>query len=444
MRRAVVAAAGLVLVVAGCGGRSTTPGPAGGASVAPASSAFFLRVRTRTAQDWRVLAQLFPREAATFDGLRSALGPETDVVALDDQTLVALTQPPDRARLDSVLAKESPPLVSEEVGDWRAVARTRAAIDRLKRARNGGSLAGSDTYQEATRELPAAAVATLYANGAAVTQVVDRRQKRGVGPIPGLGRVEWTAAALTRRANGLGVTLRVKGDELQPRPYTAELPSQVPAPVTLLVDAKGLDRTLDQLKRLPALATSKNPIVQALRTGVLDDAISLFRNESALYVRPLPGGPEYTLIVKVDDESAADAIVDRLVVLAGAVSQQVPKHQTIAGVETTMLALGKTTVYYAVFDGKLVATTASSGIRGLRHTGRRLIETPGWHAAIATAGLPDRTAGLAYADVSQALPLVLALVGAKGQMRVPPLGRSLLYATVDGSVLTVRGFLALR
>jgi Protein of unknown function (DUF3352) len=412
--------------------------------VAPASSELFLRLRTRSARDWRVLARVFPREAATFERLRPALGPETDMVALDGQTLLALTQPAAPAQLDSLLAKQRPPLVSEEVGDWRVVARTRATIDRLKRARNGGSLAASDTYQEATSELPPGALATFYADGGAVTRALDRGLKTGTGPIPGLGRIEWAAAALTARAGGLAVNVRVKGDEIEAAPYTAELPSQVPSPVTLLVDAKGLDRTLDELKGLPSVATSRNPVVQALRTGILDDAIALFRNEAALYVRQLPDGPEYTLVVKIEDEAAADAVVDRLVTLVGAATQTVPKHQTIAGIDATMIAIGKTRVYYAVFDGKLVATTAPSGIRGLRGTGARLVGTQAWRAAVAAAGLPDQTAGLVYADVQHALPLLQALFGGTPQTPAPPFGRGLLYASVDGSVLTVRGFLSLR
>lgn len=389
-----------------------------------------------------MLTRLFPRAASMLGRVRGALGPETDVVALDEKTLLALTQPADTARLTAALAKERPQLVSEEVGDWRVIARDRATIDRLKRARNGGSLVGSDAYRDATAGLPSSALATFYADGGALPHVGDRRA--AAAPIPGLGHVSWAAGAFSRRRGGVDVQLRVRGDELAVRPYTAELPAQVPTPVTLLVDEQGLDRLLDELKRSPALAASKNPVVQALRTGLLDDAVALFRNEAALYVRPLPGRPEYTLVLTVDDEAAADAVVDRLVTLVSAATQQVPKHETIAGVDATSLTFGRTTAYYAIFDGKLVATTEPSGIRGLRGSGPRLVDSAAWRAAAAAASLPDKTAGLAYADVQRALPLVEALLGAKRQATATPFGRGLLYASVDGSVLTVRGFLALR
>jgi hypothetical protein len=445
VRRAIVAAA-LVLIAAGCGGKTVSPGPSGGASVAPASTAFFLRVRTDDAAPWKLLASLLPAGRPTLDSLRGVLGPETDILTLGpgEQGLVVLTQPPDPARLDSLLAKHDPPLVSEQVGDWRVVAGDRATIDRLKRARNDGSLTGSDAYREATRNLPANAIARFYADGTAVQRELDSRLKTGSGPIPGVGRVSWSAGALTPRPGGLGVIVRVKGDEIEPGPYTAGLPAVIPTPVTFVVDAKGLDRTLEELKRSPALGARGGPLVKALQSGVLDDAVALFKNEAAFYARSLPGGPEYTLVVKVDDEAAAETIVDRLAILVGALTQKVPTHQTIAGVDTTKLTLGKTTVYYAVFDGKLVATTAPSGIRGFRGTAPRLADAPAWRAVAQAAGLPDQTAGIAYADLKRALPLLASLAGMKRGTHLPPLGNALLYATVDGSVLSISGFVGLR
>jgi Protein of unknown function (DUF3352) len=445
VRRALAVSA-LVLLAAGCGGRTSAPGPSGGASVAPASTALLVRVRTNDAAQWRTLARLLPENLPTLESLRGALGPETDVLALtgDEETPVVLTQPPNPAKLDSLLAKHDPPLVSEEVAEWLVVAPDRATIDRLKRARNAGSLVDTDAYKEATRDLSAPALVTFYADGAAATRALDRRLKTGLGPVPGLGRVGWIAGSLARRPDGLAVRLRVKGDEIEPSPYKAELPAEIPTPVTLFVDAKGLDRTLDELKRSPALADRGGLLVKTLESGALDDVIDLFRNEAAFYARRLPSGPELTLVVKVDDEAAADAAVDRLVILLGAVTQKVPQHQTIAGVDATKLTIGKMNVYYAVFDGMLVATTARSGIRGLVNTGPRLAASPAWTAAATAASLPDETAGLAYADVKHALPLIESFAHTRRQRKLSQFGKALLYATVDGPVLSVSGSVALR
>jgi hypothetical protein len=277
-----------------------------------------------------------------------------------------------------------------------------------------------------------------------VTAEASRHAKTEIGPIPGVGRVSWLAGSVSPATGGLTAQLRLKGDELEPFEYTAELPAQTPAPVSLFVDAKGLNATLDELRRSPLLTGQIGTIAKALG-GVLDDAIGLFKGESAFYVRPLPGGPEYTLVVQVDDEVAAGAVLDHLATLASAFSQTLPQHSIVSGVPVTKLVVQKTTVYYATFDGHVVLTSAPSGIRGLVLDGPKLTDTQGWKSASAAAGLPEQTAGIVYGDAETALSL-LAKVGGSSTS-VPkdlPLRTGLAYATVDGSVLTVNGFVGVR
>ncbi len=452
MRRALALLA-TVVVLAGCGSKASGPGPSGGASVAPASTALLVRANTDFASArWQALAPLLRLSGAklpSLAALRGALGPETDALALrpediDGNALVGLTQPADPAKLETLLAKHTPPLVSEEVADWRVVAADRATIDRLKRARNEGSLAGSSTYKEATSGLPADALASVYLDGTAFTHELDRRAKTGLGPVPGIGRVSWVAGAVVSRPGGLDVQLRLKGDEIEASPFTAALPAEVPTPVSVFVDAKGLDRTLDELKRSPELADRLGTIGKALGSGVLDDVIGLFKGEAAVYARPLPKGPEYTLVVKVEDEIAAKDTLDRLATLAGAAGQAVPAHLQVGGVDVTKITVGTTTLYDAVFGGKVVVSSAASGIRGLLGPAPRLAASPRWQAATQAAGMPDETAGIFYADLHRALPLLETLAGAKPATTQLPLGTSLLWASVDGSVLTVRGFVSVR
>ena len=162
----------------------------------------------------------------------------------------------------------------------------------------------------------------------------------------------------------------------------------MPTPVSLFVDEKGLDATLDEIKRSPALTAQLGSVAKLLGSGLLDDAIALFRGEAALYVRPLPKGPEYTLVVKVEDEDRANQVLDRLTTLAGAASQALPEHPRIEGVLATKLTVAKTTLYYGVFDGKVVVTTQPSGIRGLVRQGPRLADSPGWQDGGAGGAAP--------------------------------------------------------
>jgi hypothetical protein len=457
MRRAVVASAAAAAVLAAGCGSSSTSGPSGGASVAPSSTAVFARIDSDLqSSQWQALApllQLLPSGTADMlpglDALKGALGPETDAAALsaadlDAEKIVGLTQPESTATLETLLAKHDPPLVSENIGGWQVVAADRETIDRFKRARNEGSLAANSSYRAATAGLPAQALATVYVDGSALTTEVDRRAQTGLGPIPGVGRVSWLAGAVSPAPGGLQAQLRLKGDEIEPFEYTAELPAQVPAPVSLFVDAKGLNATLDELRRSPALTGELATVAKTLG-GLLDDVIRLFEGEAAFYVRPLPAGPEYTLVVQVADEAAAAGTLGRLATLAGALSQALPEHLVVQGVPVTKLVVDTTTLYYAVFDGHVVITSAPSGIRGLVRTGPRLADTPGWKTAAAAAGLPAETAGIAYGDAGQALPLLAKLTGSTAKTdAAAPLHTGLAYLTVAGSVLSANGFVAVR
>ena len=235
--------------------------------------------------------------------------------------------------------------------------------------------------------------------------------------------------------------MRVKADEIEAAQYTPELPAEVPAGAALFADARGLDATLDELRRSPALSDRLGAVAKALG-GLLDDAIGLFKGEAALYVRRTAGGPEATLVIKVSDQASAEATVERLVTLAGALGQRPPESLRIAGVPATRFVLGKRTYYDAVFGGKVVVTTAKSGIRGLLAPSPRLAGSSAWRSATSLAAMPDDVAGIVYADVPRLRPLV-ARLGAPAPLPAE-LGRLLLFGSVDADVLSVRGFAAFR
>lgn len=439
VRRALPLLALAVLLPA-CGSSPPKAGPAGGAEVAPASTQRFARLSTadKTSRLFRFLAGL------TGETLPAGVGPEVDAATLGSAGLtVALTQPADRAQLQTSLAKQG--IVSEPVENWTVIARNRRAIDRFKAARNDGTLDADQAYQDATSGLPQPSLASVYLTGDAFTKAAGGLLKTSFGPVPGVGRVDWAALSLTSEPGGVGVHGRLKGDELEVSNYTAELPAEVPTPVSLLVDEKGLDATLGEVKRSPGLTKRLGAIGTALASGLLDDLVNLFRGEAALYARPLPDGPEYTLLLKVDDESRANQVLDGLTTLAGAASQSLPAHPSIAGILATKATLGSTTLYYAVVDGKVVVSTKPSGIRGVAMQGPRLAESPRWTAAADSAQLPDQTSGILYADFARSLPLLETLLGATPTPAEEiPFGDGMLWTTVDGSVLTVGGHVAVR
>jgi uncharacterized protein DUF3352 len=328
------------------------------------------------------------------------------------------------------------------------IADNRATIDRFKTARNEGTLAGSEPYKEATAALPGDALATLYMNGTVLTRAIDKRAKTGVGPVPGLGRIGWLSGAVTAKEHGFGLDLRLKGDEIEAKPFPAELPGQVPAGVSFFVDFKGLDAFLDELRRNPELSKQLGSAEQALG-GLLDELIALFKDEGAFYIRQQATGSEYTFVLKVADEPGAAATLEKLATLLGALAQKVPETVDVAGVSAKKLAVGKTEVYYAVFDGKLVVTNAESGIEGLKLGGERLAASRAWQDAAAAAEMPDTTAGILYADVQRVVPLLEGLSKNKAfspsvERNLAPLGTALVFGSVDGNVASVKGIVSVR
>jgi hypothetical protein len=473
--RKLLALAAVAALVAGCGSSSgsrqsatSSSSSSGGAAVAPLSTQFLLRLNTAFASpQWAAfdaLLRRFPDGAklySSFAGrgvdferdVKPALGPETDVLALTAQDLdksvfLGLTQPRNEARLEALLAKDTAPAVSEQIADWRVIADDRATIDRFKRGRNAGSLSASAAYKEALEGLPPDALATLYMNGAALTRAIDKQAKTGAGPVPGVGRISWLSGALTAKEKGLGIDLRLKGDEITALRFSPALPAEVPAGVSLFVDLKGLDVALEALRRNPQVSKQLGSAEQALG-GLLDEVIALFKNEAAFYVRQRGASDEHTLVLKVGDEQGAAATLDKLATLLGALAQKPPEAVTVAGVPAKKLLVGKTTVYYAVFDGKLVVTDAESGVEGLKAGGQRLADSQAWRGAAAAAGMPETTAGIVYADVQRVVPLLERLsknkaFSPRARRNLAPLGTALVFGSVDGSIASLKGFVSVR
>src|SRR5262249_45369379 len=234
-------------------------------------------------------------------------------------------------------------------------------------------------------------------------------------------------------------------------PVKSELAAQVPADVSLFVDLKGLDAALEEAKRSPSLQKQLGPAANALG-GLLDEVIGLFKGETAITVRDGADGTEYTLVVKVEDEAAASATLDKLATLVGAFAQKAPENVQVAGVTAKKLTLVRTSVYYAIFDGKLVVTNAEGGIEGVKE-GPRLADSQAYKDAVKAAGVPDETTGIVYADVPKLVPVIdkLARSGKNGKPLSPEAKRNLealstaiLYGALDGDVLTLKGFASVR
>ena len=154
----------------GCGEQNAASGPAG-SSIAPASAAVFVSIRTDSGSaPWQqaedliakfpdgrraidsILSELSDKGVDFEQDLQPALGPETDIIGLDlsgEGEFVGLTQPEDTQKLRDVLAQVDTKTVTREVDGWTAFSDSESALDHFQSAREGGTLEGSSDYQDA-------------------------------------------------------------------------------------------------------------------------------------------------------------------------------------------------------------------------------------------------------------------------------------------------------
>ncbi len=466
--RALLAALALCLPLAAACGSDSASGPAG-AEIAPATAELFLSVATDFDSDeWRQAAGVIERfpeadEAVAFlledaglgdvdvqQDLEPALGPETDIVVFDlagEGQAVGLTQPEDPAKLEEVLGELNEELVTREIAGWTAFSDTEAALDRFESEREDGVLADSDPYQEAM-EGAGDGLVRLYLNGEGLE-----------APLAG-GSVPTVALSLAAEDDGVRLEGAARlGDEdegLVPENFSAELAEEIPAGVLVYLGANDLEGWFSALRdalaeAMPEIDRDLARVENEIDVSLEEDVFPLFAGESAFYVRPGLFIPEVTVVTEVSDEDAARDTLDKLV---SALEEYIPgvaraNDVEVAGVTARQILLAPPiALYYATFDGRLVVTTAESGIASLREDDDRLADDADFQAALDEAAVPDETNGLAYVDLEALIPYVVGFGEQAGEEVPPvvrgnlePLQRLVVYGENEGSTLHFAGLL---
>lgn len=465
---ALAAGLALALIAAGCSGgvsAGATSAPESGASITPASVPLYVSVDTAVeSEQWRVLQDLlekFPGKDTLLDAhgldrakFASSVGDEVDVVVLDfgtrgkAPTVIGLTRPKDEAAFNELLEKGEKPFVHTKIDGWTVFSSEQSALDAFEQARSGERLADSKTFLEATGRLPAGAPVKAYLNGSSLAAALQGALPNVGGSIPSLGRLSWLSGSLEPTKDGVGLRLVASSKQSIGPPYASQLVSQVPAGALLYVSFNGLDKALGQGLANDEVRKRVAPLESLLGVTV-NDIVSLFGGEGALYVRQGAPLPEVTLVLQVDDEAKAIATVDKLAAGVGGLLGGKPGGSTqIAGVTAKTLQFGGVAVYYAGFDGKLVITDSTTGISGLRDQGQKLADDPVFKEARDRAGMPDKTIGFLYLNLKDGIPVVQSLARTAGKPlpsevteNLAPLRSLLLYGASEGTTATVRGFL---
>jgi hypothetical protein len=470
-RRAALGAllAAAALAVAGCGGEDAGPR---GASFAPAGTDVFVSLVTdfdsEQWEDARAFMALFPdgdrflaflEEELLVPGVdleadvEPALGPELGIAVLDleEEIVVGFTEAEDPEKLAELLREAGKEIVTREIEGWTVFAEDAQALGAFEDARKDGSLAESDDFEAVTGDLVDEALLRVYASGEGVEAAFGAVAEPPVS-LPS------TAFALVAEPD----TLRLEGvAELEPferfvsEPYEAELPETVPAGAFLYLSFKDLESPLSALRDVfaelePDLERDLARVESVLGVSLEEDVLPLFAREGALYARPGFPLPEATLLLQVDDERAARETLDELAGLARTfLGLAEPTTTSVEGAEVVEVPVSEfVSLYYGVFDGKLVLTTSLEGIRDLREGRGTLADDEAFRAALEEAGVPDETVGFAYVDLGEAIPLVLALLGFAGD-EVPavvrdnlePLESLVAYGDAEDDVLRFSAFL---
>jgi hypothetical protein len=454
----------LLTLAAGCGGGSSADAGSG-AAVVPASAPFYASIATDPESDqWKQAGELLRRVSGGDELLQSlfndlgaeggwedvdpALGPEVVAVVLDatsESSEIALTQPDDVEAFKTLAAEDDG--VTREIDGWWAVADSEALLDRFEQAKDDGTLADSDAFQQATSELPDGALATLYVSPASeigsVPGFLDENTIRCFG-----GGEEQQSSAYAISAVDGGFRLDSSETAL---PFVLEsgasdLDDKLPAGAMAFASvhngaavlghfldcaADSLGMQLGQLEAFTGISSEK-------------DLLPLFEGETALAVYPPTGestDPAIAAVTQVADTADVLASFDRhLQALGPLVGELTVREQTMQGLGVHVVTReGQPIFAYAARDGLLAVSNTPAGTLVLEGGEKTLAEDEHYLAARDAAGAPDETAGFLYVDAG-ALGSLFAGTGANGAQGLAGL---VVWGETDGDALSTQGFLAI-
>ena len=438
------------------------------ASLAPADALAYATVTTdEGSEQWQKAASLLERVPGLRDGLtssvasglrdqgvdwsadvRPALGPELVVVATAERQPIILVQPQDEAKLEALLDKTDPTYVRGTVDDWEAVAQSQSALAAYRAALRSGSLEGVARFTDGFAALPADSLARVWLDTARLSKELGQVVEQASSEVD-LG-LDWLAASLSARDDGLLLTLAMRTPGEGDTRYEPELFADIPADAVAALSFGGTQGLLDRVQgNVPVDQLSKQ--VERFTGVPLERLVDSLRGEGALYVRKGSKLPEVTLVLAPADPDKTWATLNDLArKLAEQANGSVTVH-TEDGREVRRVALGDFTVSFARLDEKtVIVTTGQDGIRTFASDGAKLVDSEAFtRAAEAIDMAPgERTRGFVYVDVDGVLPLVEA---ASGASEVPAdvkdvlssLDSFVLQGTGEGDVAQLQGFLRL-
>jgi hypothetical protein len=483
-------------VAAGCGGTTKTgvSGESGASLVRAGALAYVALDSDLGSSQWKQVDKLlrkFParekllsqvrqtlsKENLDYDrDIEPAVGPEVDIAvssgASPSEISVAwLTKPDSIDKAKALIRKldatsgPSEKSVSRVVDGWVAVADSEDELDRTLKGSADKSLADDATFKSAMEELPADALAKAYVNGRQLADLVGSFLGGGaqttaaggsVAPF-GLDKLEWLAASLEAKDDGIRFEGGIKGaggGRLvdSGAPYASKLISGVPAGALAFLTFRGssIGDQLGELRKNPEFGQALQEAEEKLGMR-LDDVIALLAHEVAFYVRRGPGIPEFSLALETPDTQRALTTLDRLAARIARLVHTRVYDERQNGVDVKSVGVPPVTVRWAGFDGRVLVTTAPTGIGDYRASGDKLSDDPAYKDALDAAGAPDETGGLIYVNLHDGAQLIENYLGISGEglpadvrANLEPLQSFVAYSTSSGDLTKLAAFLQIK
>jgi hypothetical protein len=494
MARFISAAAILAsaFALAGCGAKNdASSSPPSGADFAPAGSVLYVTgVTDPGSSQWQKADALlghFPgrekllasfRKELAKDGvswendLKPALGDELNLVLLSyrdaEHNYVFFTKPKDEQKFVKVL--EAGPAadrqVHRKIDGWTVFADNEKALDSFEAARTSGdSLSDESAFKDAMNGLPDDAVLRGYVAGDPLYALIQKQAARNLDAktfksfSDAFGQLEYVSFSSAAEDDGVAVQAGYASSKsMEMGSYAAELDDTLPDGALAYLSFGDLEQAFKQ--GLTAAGTESPEFERQLKQAqaalgfdLEDDLLPLFSKEGAIAVyggeRPVP---EVLFALRVDDESKATKLIDRLAALASLADVDV-RPLTVAG------ATGKTfsypednlTIDAVVGDGKVLVSNSRDKIEDALGGGAKLSDDAVYKEALDASSAPDKTSGFVYANLKLSLPLIFGLAGDTGdslppdvRANVKPLKSAILYTKQDGDRTTISGFLTIK
>ena len=463
--------AALALAAAGCGGGAKSGSSiSSGATLIRSDAVAYASIDTDTGSDqWKqldALAKKFPGRDLAIAGIESqlgeqgvswkddvepALGPEVDVAAVgassDNTSFVVMTQPKDEGKFKAFVTKmnaksSDSPAVYRKVGDWYVLSDNQQMIDRVLAPKDAKTLADDSAFKEGLSKLPDAALVKAYVNTKQLSALI-KASPQGTSPYgavsPTLAKLDSLSAALSAEDDGVRLHGATVGQALTGGgSYASELLAQAPADALAFLTFRNGSE--------PAALDQIGGALQATLGVTGKQIAALFKNETALWVRPGAVIPEVTAILQPDHTVAGLATLDKLAA-ALAASEGATFHR---GVQRT-LDFGGFKLHYGPSGGKIVITSAPGGVVAAGSSGEKLPAGADFSEAKDAAGLPDSTSGFIYVDLKNAIPLLEGFAALSGgnldsamTANLRPLRSFLAWGASSGDTQTFDAFLEIK